>query len=66
MKHMTHLLCVQPETLLEIHAWCHVQFDSHDYEILHKGLFLLCPVIQIEFIHAGDLIHFQLVWHMLF
>lgn len=66
MKYQTDLLCVQPDTLHEIRAWCHTQFVPEYYHIHDKGEFLLCPVFQIEFSHAHDLMQFELTWDYLF
>ncbi len=69
MKYKTDLLCVQKDMLQDICSWCEIQFDSESWYILYahdKGEFLLMPVIQIEFLHAHDLMQFELTWNDLF
>ncbi len=66
MKYKTDLLCVQQDMLQDIRSWCDTQFDPESWYIHDKGEFLLLPVIQIEFLHAHDLMQFELTWNDLF
>ncbi len=66
MKYKTDLLCVQKDMLQDIWSWCEIHFDSESWYIHDKGTFLTLPVIQIEFLHAHDLMQFELTWNNLF
>lgn len=66
MPYQTIMLCVEEELLVHIRSWCEIQFDSESWYIHDKGEFILLPVIQIEFLHAHDLMQFELTWNNLF
>lgn len=66
MKYQTVLLRVDTQVLQDIRSWCLTQLDLDSWYIQDVGVFHRLPVIRIHFVHAHDLMQFELTWNNLF